>query len=498
MITHNVIQGTQEWEELRRNYFPASDAPAMLGVSTNKTRSKLLEEYATGINPEVTAETQARFDRGHRIEALARPWIEEEIGEDLYPVVGTEGRYLASFDGITMDEETVWECKTLNKSILECNHVIPEQYRVQMEHQLMVSGARRALFSGATENRDDLISFWYHSDADLRQRIIAGWTQFEKDVAAWTPEDDPVDNKVVTGIAPENLPALRVEVTGMVTSSNLEEFKRHALAIFDSINTALETDEDFATAEKVVKWCGDVEDRLSATKKNILAQTASIDEVFRTIDMVNGKSSEVRLMLTKLIKSEKESRKTALVMQAQVDYNKHVAELNAELVRVTIQEQRPDFGASIKGLKTIASIKDKLNGALAQSKISASNHAADYRAKLAWLKTLEAGNESLWFDLQNIIVKPLDDFKLLIESRIEAKAKSEKPEAANAASAAAVATISEIVTAPVADKPVETPFIAGSSDIAAFLKTRDFGKEEHRIRAVLVEFVKFCSLTNGM
>ena len=32
------------------------------------------------------------------------------------------------------------------------------------------------------------------------------------------------------------------------------------------INTNLESDEDFADAEKTVKWCADVEDRLAAAK----------------------------------------------------------------------------------------------------------------------------------------------------------------------------------------------------------------------------------------
>ena len=63
------------------------------------------------------------------------------------------------------------------------------------------------------------------------------------------------------GRAPEMLPALRIEVTGKVTASNLAEFKQTALAAIGSVNRDLRTDADFADAEKAVKWCGEVESR---------------------------------------------------------------------------------------------------------------------------------------------------------------------------------------------------------------------------------------------
>ena len=104
MQTVNLIQGSPQWHEHRRNHFNASDAPAMMGESSYKTRTQLLHELKTGITPEVDAATQRRFDDGHRVEALARPIAEGIIGEELYPCVGVEGKLSASFDGLTMDE----------------------------------------------------------------------------------------------------------------------------------------------------------------------------------------------------------------------------------------------------------------------------------------------------------------------------------------------------------------------------------------------------------
>lgn len=35
----NVIQGSEEWLHMRKKHFPASDAPAMLGISPYRSLS---------------------------------------------------------------------------------------------------------------------------------------------------------------------------------------------------------------------------------------------------------------------------------------------------------------------------------------------------------------------------------------------------------------------------------------------------------------------------
>ncbi len=56
--------------------------------------------------------------------------------------------------------------------------------------------------------------------------------------------------------------------------------------MFSAINTDLQTDQHFADAEKTVKWCGEVEERLEAAKQHALSQTETIDALFRTIDEI--------------------------------------------------------------------------------------------------------------------------------------------------------------------------------------------------------------------
>src|SRR6185437_8103000 len=92
----SLVQGTPEWYRHRATHWNASDAPAMLGVSSYRTRTQLLDERASGIAPAIDAATQQRFDEGHRFEALARPIAEKIIGDDLYPVIGVPDDMLSA------------------------------------------------------------------------------------------------------------------------------------------------------------------------------------------------------------------------------------------------------------------------------------------------------------------------------------------------------------------------------------------------------------------
>ena len=431
-----LTQGTPEWHAHRRNHFNASDAPAMLGESPYKTRAQLLKEYATGITPDIDAATQARFDAGHRFEELARKYIAENIiGEDLFPCVGTVGKFSASFDGLTMLNDVAFEHKTLNSKIEQytCASDIDLMYRIQMEQQLMVSNAEKCLFVASkfsdVEVCIDKRVFWYEPDFELRQRIIDGWAQFEKDLAEYTPEVVEVQ---AVGTAPETLPALNIQVTGMVTASNIDQFKAQALSVIGAINKDLQTDQDFADAEKAVKWCGDVEARLASAKDHALSQTASIDELFKAIDDICETARQTRLQLEKLVKARKESIRTELVTAGQNQLNEHIKAINADLGVVSMPEIAADFAGAVKGKKTIDSLKNAIETELANAKIKADGVAREIRINLKTLDDVGAEHKFLFNDLQTIIIKPADDFANVVKMRVsehqQAEAKRQEAE----------------------------------------------------------------------
>lgn len=436
MQEQKIIQGTPEWHEFRAQHLNASDAPAMMGESPYKTRDALLREKAVGVVAEVSSETQRRFDDGHRFEALARPLAEKIIGEELYPVVGSEGKFGASFDGMTMLGDVIFEHKTLNAALAAIgpDDQLPLHYRIQMEHQLLVSGAEKCLFMASRwDGGDQLIEsrhWWHFPDLLLRESIVFGWKQLEKDVASYTP---PEARPEAVGRAPDALPALRIELTGQVTTSNLAEFRAHAQAVLGSIKRdGFQTDEDFANADKTAKWCADVEARLDAAKQHALAQTTSIDELFRTLDGIKEDTRQVRLTLEKTVKTRKEAVKLELITRAKSDFAAHIDALQAEIADVRLTVPAPDFGGAIKGLKTLASIDNAIGVAMANAKIAADQQAADLHAKLAWVGATVAAEYRCLFsdllDMQRLVGYPFEVFKQAILARVSLRQKAEEDE----------------------------------------------------------------------
>lgn len=433
----DVVQGSDEWKALRAQHFCASEAPAMMGVSLHRTRSALIAEKATGVVPEITVAQQRLFDRGHAAEAGARQVVEKIIGEELFPVTCVEDRYLASLDGLTMSGDVAWETKLLNEDLVrqvQAGKLHPH-YAYQLEHQLLVTCAEKVYFTTSDGTEDGTYGMWYVSDPAMRKALIAGWDQFEIDVAEYqhvhaTPKPE--------GVAPESLPALRIEVTGAVTYSNLDDFKAHALATIGGIKTDLQSDQDFADAEKTVKWLKDVEERLRNAKQRALEQTESIDAVFRAVDDIMASAASTRLKLDKLVKSEKETRKLEIVLAAQAELDEYVAKLQVRANRM-MPKVNGDFGGVIRGLKSLDSMRDKVNTALAMKKIEA-NEVADRIGHNVKSLTWKANDwRHLFPDLERVCAKEAEDFAALLASRIAAHKEAEEMAKAKAEEAARIA-----------------------------------------------------------
>lgn len=436
MIPVELIQGSAEWHAHRAQHHNASDAPAMMGCSPYKTRSQLVREMASGVSEEVTPERQRIFDAGHAYEALARPIAEQIIGQDLYPVVGKAGKYSASFDGLTVMEDIAFEHKSLNDDLRLAMPVdgadvcLPMHYQVQMEHQLMVSGAERCLFMASKWNGEELIEerhCWYLPDADLRARIVAGWEQFEADVVAFMPE--AASARAPTGRAPDQMPALLIEVTGMVTESNLAEWKDQAIAVFQNISRELVTDQDFADAEKTVKWCGDIEDQLKGAKQHALSKTESIDLMFRTIDAIAAEARQVRLDLDKLVTKRKEERRTEIGNGARRAVQDHVRNINETLGEHGLSMPATlvaDISAAMKGKRSFCSMQEAVDTVAANAKIASSQQADKVRANMAILSE-HAVHSTLFADRVVLCAtKSAEDLRNLVAARIGAHQQAER------------------------------------------------------------------------
>ncbi|WP_395599047.1 YqaJ viral recombinase family protein [Pseudomonas sp. A1437] len=428
MKIHNVAQGSAEWHALRAQHFTASEAPAMMGASKYQTRTDLLTMKKTGIAPEVNQAQQYIFDRGHATEALARPLVEVMIGEELYPVVGTEGNLLASMDGATMLGETLFEHKLWNESLVaqvKAGELDPHYYW-QLEQQLLVSGAERVIFVCSDGTAENFVHMEYRPVAGRAAQLVEGWKQFEADLANFEMAEAP---SIIVGKAPDELPALRIELTGMVTASNLKVFEDSALAVIDSVKTTLQTDQDFADAKKAVKWCGDVEEAVAVAKKQALSQTQSIDELFSSLDRISAHARETRLKVDKLVKAQELLVKTSIKQKAEQALADHVAAINKTLGRVTLPAVASDFAGAMKNKRTIASLQDAVDTELARAKIAASQSADAIRLNLTSLAELAPDHAFLFNDIQQLVLKANDDLVALIKVRISEHQKAEEQKA---------------------------------------------------------------------
>lgn len=425
MKTINLIQGTPEWHEHRAKHFNASDAPVMLGVSSYKTRRELLREKVTGLVKDVSSFSQNLREKGHFFEEFARAEAAGIIGASLYPATGVEGKYSASFDGITMLGDVIFEHKMLNQRIekaIKSGEDLPIEYRAQMEQQLLVSGAQKCLFMASSWDDSgtliNMVHVWYSPDLFLRQQIIEGWAQWVIDCANYKPEQEEL---VIKADPIMSLPAIAVQVTGMVTSSNLDHYKQQADAFFANLPTAkdLQTDEDFLNAEALVKYCGDCEKTLDQTKKSIIAQTNSIDAVIRLLDHIQDTFREKRLELDKGTKARKAHIKEQIIMQGFSDFDSFVAGIkdkNPEIASY-FKPDRPNFASACKG-KTIKGHKEHVPLELARARSEAQKIADNLVLKVNLLQEKAAGFEFLFSDRSVILEKTVEDLSNLVELRI--------------------------------------------------------------------------------
>jgi hypothetical protein len=381
----------------------------------------------------VSDSTQVLFNNGHRFEALARPIGEQIIGEDLYPVVGSNGKLSASFDGITLDESIIFEHKSLNEEIRHAQTAddLGLHLRVQMEQQLLVSGAEKCLFMASRwDGNDELIEevhFWYEPDLALREQIVAGWEQFNIDLAEYVPVEVLPDAVAAPTL---DLPAVAVRVDGQISLvSNLDVFGVALRGFIERIPTAPATDQEFADCKDACKKLQTAQDALDAAEANAMGQIASFDEMKRAKTLLWDLTRTTRLALEKLVTAQESKIKADKVQGGKDKLAEHIAALNKRLGKPYMPPIVADWAAAIKSLRTMTSLQNAIDTLLAAKKIEASAAADRIELNLNSLRELASDYAFLFSDTPAIISKANDDLVALIKSRIADHAAAEAKKA---------------------------------------------------------------------
>lgn len=510
-ITHHFAQHSPAWHAHRASHFNASDAAVMLGLSPYRSRADLVRAFATGLPQEHEETTLRVFARGHQSESLARPLAEAIIGEELYPVVMSrvvDGLPLsASLDGLTLAGDIAWEHKLSNAELVEQLDAgaVPPPVAAQCEQILLVSGAQKVLAMASDGREESVRSAWYVSDPKLRARLLDGWRAFAADVAAYTGEASP---PAATARPLSRLPALLMQIEGRVIQTNLAEFADSAKALMGSLQLEPATDEEFAQAEATVKFCKEAEERIELVKRQALAQTAEIDQAFRLMDSLREELRAARLRLEKQVKARKDQLRAELIAAGCACLAGYATELNATLPHPWLAPiQAPLLGEAIKGLKSLASCQQAIDGRVLELRMELHGRAQRLKANHATLQQDGRDWSTLFPDFATVGLREAEEFAALADLRIrkhlEAEAEAERAKAAAAppepvtpptaapppaAPPEPVATTGDAPQAPAGFASGELPDLA---IITAFMRAHDFGRDHSRVRSILVEFVKF-------
>ncbi len=433
-----IEQNTQEWLDARAlSDGTASELSAAAGKSKYTSRDKLLRQKSTGLVEEVNSFTQSIFDKGHAAEYAARSLADEIAGGELYPMTATidvdDMVLLASFDGISMDESIIFEHKLFNKKLAENveSGTLDDHYTLQMDQQLLISGADKCLFMCSDGTQDNMAYCWYQSTPEKLANVVKIWKQFHDDLASYnhvetveTPKAEPI----------KDLPSVTVVVKGELTRCNIDDVRPQFDKFLSNALIDLVTDDDFAQAEAESKIGRETAKRCIATAKSVVDQTLTISEVTRELEQYAAKFNAIALKQEKAVNEQKEARKLNAKREREKAFSDHVFSLNEELKPITLVCPAPDFIGAMKSQRLLSSLYDKLDSALANGKIQADAIAKDIRAKLSWYNEYVTATQFLFTDLQNIITNnSLEAFQSIVKGRVsdyakeqEAKAESER------------------------------------------------------------------------
>ena len=141
-VNDHLDQGTRDWLDWRRGVIGASEAGTIMGENPWSSAEYLMKEKL-GLVPEFTGNDATR--EGQRLEPEARKKVAKHHKASLRATIVQDGELpflAASLDGITRDNEAVYEIKCGQKGYerTERTRRPPDYNRAQLQHILMITG----------------------------------------------------------------------------------------------------------------------------------------------------------------------------------------------------------------------------------------------------------------------------------------------------------------------------------------------------------------------
>lgn len=183
----DLEQNTPEWLAFRRGHVGASDTPIIMGASPWSSALQLYNRKQM-LAPEQASHRGMR--RGQALEATARQIAENTLNISFIPMVIKSLIHhpmIASLDGISSDYKTLLEVKCPNAEVMDLASMgqIPHYYYLQMQHQLLLTGANVCYYMAYDGKRDYLIPVL--PDAICQDNIVRAALDFHRCLLTNTP-----------------------------------------------------------------------------------------------------------------------------------------------------------------------------------------------------------------------------------------------------------------------------------------------------------------------
>ncbi len=145
IINNEIIQGSQEWLDLRKTKITATDACVIMGESSWKTIIQLYEEK---ISQENNTFVNQYMQRGLDLEPIARDLFCLQTGIEVNPAIIIKDWTMASLDGISECGKFIVEIKCPGKKDhdLALQGKVPNHYYPQLQHQMYVADVQFAYY----------------------------------------------------------------------------------------------------------------------------------------------------------------------------------------------------------------------------------------------------------------------------------------------------------------------------------------------------------------
>jgi putative phage-type endonuclease len=185
----NLEQGTPEWLSWRKTVITATDCSCIMGNNPWTTAYQCWQKKLGLI--EETKSSPA-MERGKRLEPIARERFIALYGIQVDPIVveSSEFDFLgASLDGLSKCGQYILEVKTGGQNLLEMakQGIIPQYYMDQMQHQLLVTKAKKCFYQVTHEDHEKEIIIDVYPDPTFADRFLPKAREFLRCIAFSEP-----------------------------------------------------------------------------------------------------------------------------------------------------------------------------------------------------------------------------------------------------------------------------------------------------------------------